>query len=204
MGGVFFSEVASKLTLEELIYWTREPEELLALLKKPGLALIGDQSGIFSIPPQERKEVEKVIRLGGPFKKGIPPDWRRAFLYDGYEETSHVTGGWFPVHCNVLPSEIVELLGENGTIPKDVHFTPQQIRYLLKSQDFIEKTEGPLSFEVSNTFPIMSRKGNTIFFTVRWTPENKRSKKNQWDYFFPHAQFGDQKCIKKGTRLLLL
>lgn len=205
MGGVFFSKVLPHLSLEEMLYWTRHPEELLGILKRPDPILIGESSETFTLPATSEKEIGAVFNSSSPFKRAMPRDWIRRFLQPTYRGTFITKdASWHPLLCGLLPSEILNVLGGDDMLTH-IHFTPQQIRLLASKQNTVEKTDGPLSFKVTNYFPMVGKKAETIFLAVRWSPTFPSYKKNQWDLFFPHAQFvGGEKTLKKGARLFIM
>lgn len=203
MGGVFFSKVASRLTLEELIYWIREHEELLSLLKKKEPVLIGHSSDRFIINTAIAKDTAKVFNSQSPFRKPMTSNVITNFLQPHYVEKPMTDSAcWYPLFCSLFPSEIITVLGGEDAMAH-VHFSPQQIRLLAQKQNSADKTDGPLSFDVHNYFPIIGSKGETVFLTLKWDPKHPSYKKNQWDFYFPHAQFGNEKLLHKNGRLFM-
>ncbi len=200
--------MAHKLTADQVLYWSRNPDLLEELLTKIGrIQFLKEERKTKILPLLEGVKTRDIFSRGGPFR-GRGYHSNRVSLQEEYQATPMVEAFVCTIGAPLTPGEMQTCIAKDYIL-KETLWTPQQIRWVAKEQN--KKGLGDLLvFNRTNYFPMQDKKGKIVFCALQWNEELSFSDnpKNKWNFYF-RAQADDYETQKReflgeGSQVVLL
>lgn len=192
----FFS-IASSLSNEQSLYLARHKDLLEKWLKKIKTNLVSDQISETPIPAKPEVSINKVLYSPERFDRSIEGNSIFNPLCLATKEGSAYE---YKLTTNLFPDELVEYMGGESSLQSSL-FGLQQIRLLAIKQN-LKKSEGVLSSNCSNYFPVLDKNKNVRFLSIYWarykTP-NRLIGSHCWEF----CTAKKDKFMHEGAKLFL-
>jgi hypothetical protein len=171
------SSLAQKLSLEELVYWGRNREQLYMKLKLAPIEFLQELIDEKTIVPAQPQAVAKEMLCGGPFVQNHLSFGDSGHFKYEYKATLVTEVMPYLFAYGQSREEILRAIDDDG---KQVALTPQQIHNLCVQQNQRGRS-GPLSLDTPTYCFIETKRNRAELFRLFWNKSvDYPLAKNRW------------------------